>query len=102
MSSRACTHCGCNLSRYNDTPLCSACTAIKPPSYDDYFASVADTTEGKLRGADTCRNGHDLTIHGKVIQTGGGRSTRRCMTCRREREKQYQRDRRARLKQAAA
>lgn len=34
-----------------------------------------------------CERGHDLDVHGVVIASGKGRYSRRCATCRRERDR---------------
>lgn len=104
---RTCADCGCRLSQYNPDPRCAACDHARDTTYEDYFASssIAKSREGQLRGADTCKRGHDLLIHGQTVDAGGGRLTRRCMLCRREREAAYQRERRAKAaaaKRAAA
>jgi hypothetical protein len=101
--SRQCDQCGARLSRYADADdtTCAPCYASTPRSYEDHLTTVALAIEQRGRGIDFCQRGHDLQIHGRMVHAGGGRHTRRCMLCRRERERVYAQNRRARLKEAA-
>lgn len=91
---RACADCGCRLSRYNPDDVCAACYAASDTSHDEYLRELR-TPEALLRGADTCKRGHDLLIHGRIVDAGDGRTTRRCSICRADRQREYQRRRRA-------
>lgn len=103
--SRACIECGARLSRYaseSDT-TCAPCYARTERSYEEHLASIVDVVAQRRVGAsnDFCKRGHDLIEHGRMIPKGDGTKTRRCMVCRRERERAYAQQRRARLKEAA-
>ena len=94
----ACTKCGAILSRYNPDPTCAACDA-GIPTHAEYLAQFDPAVETNgLHAVDACKRGHDLVEHGRMVHAGDGRMTRRCGLCRKEREKLYQRERRARLK----
>jgi predicted SnoaL-like aldol condensation-catalyzing enzyme len=49
-----------------------------------------------------CANGHDLSLHGEATASGAGRTTTRCMTCKRENDRITAAYRRAARKQGEA
>ena len=100
--SAGCRSCGAVLSRYNPDPTCSACTPklITHAQYLDECDPAADINT--IRLVEVCQRGHDLLEHGQIVHAGGGRMTRRCGKCRKERQKAYARQRRARLRQQTA
>lgn len=103
----ACARCGAILSRYAEpgATLCAPCWASSDPPYEDHLnALVASVHAERERGASEtfCKRGHNLLDHGLMVNAGDGRLTRRCMECRRERGRTYQRERRARLSAQAA
>lgn len=70
-----CLECGANLSRYRP-PGTVYCAAHEP----DRITHL-DYIESGSRDPETCKRGHDLRIHGRLYNTGGGRMTRKCSAC---------------------
>lgn len=93
-----CLACGTILSRYNPDTWCATCTPkiITHAQYLDEFDPAIEVSP--LTGVNTCKRGHDLLEHGRMVHAEKGRMTRRCSICRKERQKLYARERRARLK----
>jgi hypothetical protein len=102
---RQCVECGAGLSRYADETdtTCAPCYNRSERSYEEHLASIVDVIAQRRIGStkEFCQRGHDLQEHGRMISKGDGTTTRRCMVCRRERERAYAQQRRARLKEAA-
>ena len=93
-----CRTCGARLSRYRAEGTVH-CALHEPHhiTHLDYIDSVPTHRSTSLNGPDTCKHGHDLLIHGRMRDTGGGRITRSCQACNTERKRRY----RARAKEAA-
>lgn len=93
-----CIMCCAVLSRYSEpgSTLCAPCFRIHG-THEQYIDEQIRRSEGDQRTRFTCHRGHDLEQHGKLYNAGGGRYTRRCALCRKEREREYAKQRRARL-----
>lgn len=94
---RRCRKCDAYLSRYAEDheTLCAVCFQ-NHATHEDYVVFEELRETGLAKHPDYCINGHNLTTHGKVMNAGGGRTTRRCNECRRLNQIEYQRRRRAR------
>lgn len=97
-----CGRCSAQLSRYAepDATLCAPCFRTHG-THEEYVDTQGHKTGEHHRTAYTCARGHDLEQHGQIVDAGNGRTTRRCSICRKERQREYQRNRRARDKAAA-
>ena len=73
------------------------CAAHEPAhiTHVDYIESVITKREARLEGADTCIRGHDLLVHGRMRNAGGGRITRSCQACNTERQRKYRKEKAA-------
>ena len=98
---RKCNRCGCMLSRYNSESLCASCYASHPPTYEWYLEDDAPPPAPR-RARERCKRGHDLSVHGVFMNSGGGRMARRCMACRREYQTLRVRDRTTRPQSESA
>lgn len=90
--SRYCLACGARLSRYNPEPYCAPCDDART-TYEDY---LADETSRKREKAGYCKRGHDQETNAEYYSKGN-RSGYRCRACHRQRQREYQKRRRARL-----
>lgn len=86
MTTPTCTRCLTRLSKYNPGLECSACET-RHITWDKY---LADTSIEKQKPG-TCKNGHDLTTHGRIFPKGDGSFSRRCLTCRRATARNFKR-----------
>ena len=85
MTRRACTKCGAIISRYapEKARICSPCES-KNLSFEAFLDSFDVHKPTPMTRPGTCKNGHDLSITGVVVDKGGGKFSRRCGECRRD------------------
>lgn len=85
-----CRTCGARLSKYRPEGTVH-CAAHEPDhiTHMHYVESLALITRERLSGTDTCANGHDLRVHGRMRNAGGGRLSRICNACATERQRKY-------------
>jgi hypothetical protein len=76
--SRACEECGAILSRY---------------------APAGETRCLPCQPALRCKRGHDLVLTGRIVKREAGRTTLSCAACKRIRDAEYARARRARTRE---
>lgn len=77
---RYCATCNAQLSMYAepDEKLCAPCYAASA-TLEQY---VLDETRQPDETADLCSRGHDLRVHGRMVDKGDGTKSRRCYQCR--------------------
>ena len=94
---RACQKCQAILSIYAEEheTLCAVCFS-EHATHEEYVMMEELRESGLFRHPDYCKNGHNLNIHGKMIDKGDGKESRRCTECRRINQAAYQRRRRTR------
>lgn len=92
--SRACRRCGARLSRYAEIgdEFCLPCFRTAGEHIDLIDAVARANGEPET----VCKRGHDLDEYGAPAMRTGGRPTRICLACKRERDAGYARKRRAR------
>ena len=92
-----CRTCGAKLSQYRPEGTVH-CAAHEPDhiTHLDYIDHITLPRIPVLTGPGTCAKGHDLNVHGRMRNAGGGRITRLCRICAAERARTY------RLRKAAA
>jgi len=89
---RAC-ECGTVLSRYNPSTHCAACEPSKVTHVE--FTLANDPARARMIATQLvgevgkCARGHELSIHGKLRNAGGGRITRICGVCAAARARKY-------------
>ena len=89
MTRRKCSQCDAILSTYNQGLVCAPCET-KTITHAEYTAACDPAQQAtRLRGDDVCKRGHDLLTHGVMKNTGGGRISRKCRACERERATNY-------------
>jgi len=96
---RACTECGAFISIYapDKATLCSPCDS-KDLSFEAFLDSFDAHKPTPMTSPGTCKNGHDLSITGVVVNKGDGKFSRRCGECRRD----YQANRIRKIRRNAA
>ena len=96
---RACRRCGARLSRHAETTdeFCLPCFR-DVGEHIDLIDTIA-RTNGEPETV--CKRGHDLDQYGVPARRTGGRTTRICLACKRERDAGYARKRRARERTTA-
>lgn len=90
-----CLECGARLSRYADAgeTRCAPCGGTR---YESHLSMIDAVARAQRERTTVCKRGHDLDEHGKIMRRENGRETLSCAACKRDRDREYARERRAR------
>jgi len=77
--------------------MCAPCES-KNLSFEAFLDSFDAHKPTPMTSPGTCKNGHDLSITGVVVNKGDGKFSRRCGECRRD----YQANRIRKIRRNAA
>ena len=83
-----CEKCGCRLARHSYSrgqTTCWPCGGGTYTTHLDFIDAEGTRERGPGRGntpGGVCQRGHDLEHHGVIVNTGEGRTSRKCGACR--------------------
>ena len=84
----ACQKCGCNLARHSLDVGMTTCRPCGGGHYDTHLDFIdneghrGDTPGRGNTPGGICQRGHDLDVHGVIVNKGGGKYSRKCGACR--------------------